>query len=61
MSGRDEATLALRLPEKEREAFLKKYNAKHPEQYGVVMKEYVEAPGALLNKTLELKKYFDLS
>lgn len=54
-------TLALRLPEKEREAFLKKYKAKQPEQYGIVMKEYVEVPDALLPKTRKLKKYFDLS
>jgi hypothetical protein len=53
--------LALRLPEKEREEFLRKYRAKLCEAYGVVQKEYVEVPGALLKKTQELKKYFDLS
>lgn len=56
-----EGALALRLPQKEREAFLKKYKAKQPEQYEIVMKEYVEVPDALLKKTRELKKYFDLS
>ena len=54
-------TLAIRLPEVEREKFLKKYNAKLFEAYGTVMKEYVEVPEALLKKTKELQKYFDLS
>jgi TfoX/Sxy family transcriptional regulator of competence genes len=53
--------LALRLPVDAREAFLKKYKTKLCEQYGVVMKEYVEVPDALLKKTQELKKYFDQS
>ena len=53
--------LSLRLPANEREAFLKKYKAKLVEQYGVVMKEYVEVPDALLAKTAAVKKYFDLS
>ena len=54
-------TLALRLPADERNAFLKKYKTKLCEQYGTVMKEYVEVPVALLKKTRELKKFFDLS
>ena len=53
--------LSLRLPADEREAFLKKYKTKLVEQYGVVMKEYVEVPDALLAKTTEIKKYFDIS
>ena len=53
--------LSLRLPADEREAFLKKYKTKLVEQYGVVMKEYVEVPDALLAKTAEIKKYFDIS
>jgi TfoX/Sxy family transcriptional regulator of competence genes len=56
-----EGRLALRLPADVREAFLKKYQTTLCEQYGVVMKEYVEVPDALLKKTKELKKYFDLS
>lgn len=56
-----DGTLALRLPEAEREGFLKKYKTKLSVQYGTVMKEYVEVPDALLKKTRELKKYFDLS
>jgi hypothetical protein len=50
--------LALRLPEKTREAFLKKYKARLCEAYGVVQKEYVEVPDALLKKTSELKAFF---
>ena len=54
-------TLALRLPSKERQIFLKKYKTKLCEQHGSVLEEYVEVPVALLKKTQELKKYFDLS
>ena len=53
--------LALRLPSEARDAFLKKYKTKLAEQYGAVMKEYVQVPDALLKKTNELSKYFDLS
>jgi TfoX/Sxy family transcriptional regulator of competence genes len=54
-------TLALRLPTDQRDAFLKKYKTKLCEQHGTVLEEYVEVPDALLKKTRELKKYFDLS
>ena len=53
--------LSLRLPEAERDAFLVKFNTKLVEQYGVVMKEYVEVPDALLENTAEMQHYFDLS
>jgi TfoX/Sxy family transcriptional regulator of competence genes len=53
--------LAIRLPEDEREKFLKKYKTTLFEAYGAVMKEYVAVPDELLQKTPELKKYFDLS
>src|SRR5437016_4243416 len=53
--------LALRLPPKEREAFLKKYKAKLCQSYGVVQTEYVEVPDSLLASTRELKKLFDCS
>src|SRR6059058_1099306 len=36
--------LALRLPETQREAFLKKYKTKLCELYGLVQKEYVMVP-----------------
>jgi hypothetical protein len=51
--------LALRLPEEDREFFLKKYKTKLCEIYGVVQKEYVIVPESLLRKTKELKPYFD--
>jgi hypothetical protein len=54
-------TLALRLPEKEREEFLKKYRTTLFEAYGAVMKEYVTVPDALLRNTKELRKYLELS
>ena len=56
-----EGILAIRLPEKEREAFLKKYKTKLQESYGVIRKEYVIVPDDLLKKTSELKTYLDMS
>ena len=54
-------TVALRLPEKERAAFLKKYRTKLASQYGVVQPEYVIVPDALLVKTRELMTHFAVS
>jgi hypothetical protein len=56
-----EGKLALRLPEGEREEFLKKYKAKLCEAYGRVQPEYVEVPDSLLSSTSELKKFFQSS
>ena len=56
-----EGKLALRLPPVEREAFLKKYQARLCAAYGVVQPEYVEVPDALLVSTRELKKFFACS
>ena len=53
--------VSLRLPEKEREAFLKKHKTKLSEQHGRVMKEYVLVPRALLKKTTTLRKDFENS
>jgi hypothetical protein len=53
--------LAIRLPEKEREAFIKKYKTKLMEAYGAVMREYVEVPDPLLKKTKELNAYLKIS
>ena len=52
-----QSRLALRLPEAEREAFLKKYKTTLFEAYGTVMKEYVAVPDALLANSKELKPY----
>jgi len=54
-------SLALRLPQGEREKFLKKFKTTLFEAYGVVMKEYVTVPDSLLRNTKELQKYFELS
>jgi TfoX/Sxy family transcriptional regulator of competence genes len=56
-----EGRLALRLPPVEREAFLTKYRATLCTQHGVVLVEYVEVPDALLERTPELKRWFDAS
>jgi hypothetical protein len=54
-------TLALRLPEEEREKFLAKFKTRLFESYGVVQKEYVTVPDKLLEDTKTLKKYFEIS
>jgi hypothetical protein len=51
----------IRLPEKEREAFLKKYNTTLFHTQGTILKEYVTVPGDLMKNTKELKKYFSRS
>jgi TfoX/Sxy family transcriptional regulator of competence genes len=56
-----QSRLAIRLPEDEREKFLKKYKTNLFEAYGTVMKEYVAVPEDVLENTKELKKYLDLS
>jgi len=53
--------MALRLPKGEREKFLAKYRTKLFEAYGIVQKEYVTVPDALLAETNELKPYFKMS
>ena len=54
-------TLGMRLPKDELEAFLKKYKSKLFESYGVVKKDWVTVPDALLENTNELKKYLQIS
>jgi TfoX/Sxy family transcriptional regulator of competence genes len=56
-----QSKLAIRLPEDEREKFLKKYKTRLFEAYGAVMQEYVAVPDALLANTKELQQYLDLS
>jgi hypothetical protein len=59
LTKQDEVTL--RLPADERVKFIEKYNTKLAENYGIVQREYVVVPDSLLQKTAELKPYFDLS
>lgn len=54
-------SLALRLQENERDAFLERYKTTLCKVYGVVQKEYVIVPDGLLKNTSELKKFFALS
>ncbi len=54
-------TLALRLADEERDAFLKRHKTVLCEQHGRVLKEYVEVPDALLKKTKVLQKAFEAS
>ena len=56
-----DGTVALRLPEPQRGAFLKKYRTALASHYGVVQPEYVVVPDALLAKTRELKPFFAAS
>jgi TfoX/Sxy family transcriptional regulator of competence genes len=56
-----DSRLAIRLPEGEREKFLKKRRTKLFEAYSVVMKEYVAVPDTLLKNTKELQKYLKIS
>jgi TfoX/Sxy family transcriptional regulator of competence genes len=53
--------LAIRLPEKERAEFLKKYKTKLFEAYGAVMQEYVAVPESLFEKPKELEKWIGVS
>ena len=49
----ESGALAIRLPEKERESFLKKYNTSLMEAHGTIMKEYVTIPDTLLKNINE--------
>jgi len=53
--------LAIRLPEAEREEFIKKYKTELYEAYGAVIREYVAVPEALLSKTKEPQPYLRMS
>lgn len=56
-----DGTMALRLPEKVREDFLKEHKSKLMEVYGIIQKEYVAVPAQLLTDAKAMKKYFALS
>ena len=55
-----DGTFGLRLPENEREEFLKKYKTTLFLSFGIVKKEFVLVPDELLKNTQELKPYFYL-
>jgi hypothetical protein len=56
-----EGFMALRLPEKEKTAFIEKYDTTLVTAYGIVQKEYVVVPVALLAETAELLPYLEIS
>lgn len=56
-----EGRMALRLPEDEREKFIKKYKTTLYEAYGAVMKEYVAVPDSLLKNIKALQKHLAVS
>jgi hypothetical protein len=56
-----DGTFGLRLPEKEREDFLKKYKTSLFVSYGIVKKEFVLVPDKVLVNFKEFKPYFDIS
>ncbi len=53
--------LNIRLPETDREDFIRKFKTKLSVQHGVTMKEYVVVPESLLKKTSELQIYLHRS
>jgi hypothetical protein len=53
--------LALRLPPAEREEFVRVYETKLVEAYGVLLKEYVAVPDRLLQTPVDLLPWLDAS
>jgi hypothetical protein len=56
-----DGSLALRLPAGEREQFIEHYDTHLHEAYGIVQKEYVTVPAALLPEVEQLAPYFAAS
>lgn len=54
-------SLFLRLPEKEKEAFIKKYKSSASGGHAKMLMEFVEVPEKLMKDFAEVKKYFDIS
>jgi hypothetical protein len=55
-----DGSVALRLPEDQRDAFLKKFKTTLSSQYGSVQPEYVVVPDTLLARTKELQRFFEI-
>ena len=53
--------LALRLPPADREAFIERYHTRLHEAYGIVQKEYVTVPDAVLDDTAVIAPYLAAS
>lgn len=56
-----EHKLSLRLPQKERDDFIAKYNSSLSVQHGTIMKEYVLVPEALFSDLQTFQKFFKIS
>ena len=56
-----DGVLSFRLPEKERDAFVKKYKTPLRVAHGVVLKEYVVVPDSVFAKPAILRNYFEIS
>lgn len=56
-----EGKMGMRLAEQEREKFMVQYKTKLFVAHGIIMKEYVTVPDALLKDTRKMKKYFEMS
>jgi hypothetical protein len=56
-----DGSLGLRLPEEDKEKFLKKYKTTLFMSYGIIKKEFVLVPERLLRNTKELTPYFKIS
>ncbi|KAA3599265.1 MAG: hypothetical protein DWQ06_10120 [Calditrichaeota bacterium] len=56
-----EGVMGLRLSKDDREVFIQKFNGNLIEQHERTMKEYVEIPSDLLEKTEELSEYLQKS
>ena len=57
----ESGSMAIRLPQPEREAFIRKYNSALFQAHGAILREYVAVPDDLLKNTGELTQYLDLS
>lgn len=56
-----EGVMGLRLSQNDREEFIEKHGGKFMEQHGRVIKEYVEIPDKLLQKTEQLSEFLQRS
>jgi len=56
-----EGKMGLRLSESDREEFIQRFDSQLMGQHGRTMKEYVEVPDSLLNKSKELSKFLQKS
>jgi hypothetical protein len=56
-----DGTMGLRLAKTDREAFLEESDTELMEQYGRIITEYVQVPDILLEDTVTLSRYLQMS